>query len=152
MDYAASSRKPSPRRCPQTSDHLSEWPADDGDQPKQAEEWQAAQSFQRNHRGIIWRSGRLDQRRQALGYGSARRPILPASAGRWDHWAWVSLTWIGGGTVRRSTKCANKPVLRCPPPQTSNRRDVTVPAPSCSASRSCAANSGSFRSWARTVL
>src|ERR1700693_5107734 len=55
MDYAASSRKPSPRRCPQTSDHLSEWPAADGDQPKQAEDWQAAQSFQRNHRGIIWR-------------------------------------------------------------------------------------------------
>lgn len=38
MDCAASSRKPSPRRCPQTYDYLSEWPADDGDQPKQAEE------------------------------------------------------------------------------------------------------------------
>ena len=53
MDYAASSRKPSPRRCPQTYDHLSEWPADDGDQPKQAEEWQAAQSFQGTIAGLF---------------------------------------------------------------------------------------------------
>jgi hypothetical protein len=64
------------------------------------------------------------------------------------------MTWRRESNLRMCpTICpANKPVLRCPPPQTSNRRDVTVPAPSCSASRSCAANSGSFRSWARTVL